>query len=312
MALASLFQKSRTRPQNSADAGPPLHTLVHNKACNQDDFRHPSLWGVIRGIFLHDQLRFGDAFPVHREDRHHWQAAMTARAMTEMGVLGPRSQILGVGAGNAPIVFWLTNKVGQIFATDLYLRDGSPAATLYQSMISEPARHWPGSWNPRRLVVQHMDPLELRYDDASFDGVFAIHVLERFSSEDDTAQALNEIYRVLKPGGLASLHLEFQSDGRVLAPGETTRRLIPEAEIRENFIAALPWVPVDSLDLGLSDATRKAEQEVASAEADVRRCVETHGQLLWHELTRDRYPFLTLRDGDRLSCCVHLALRKPK
>jgi ubiquinone/menaquinone biosynthesis C-methylase UbiE len=314
MPLASLFRKNRTRPESvTAREDEPIpggYILAHNKACNYEDFHHPTLVQVMRSLFLHDMLRFGETFPVGREDRYYWQSAVIARAFTDFRVLGPKAQILGVGAGNAPIVFWLTNKVRQVYAIDLYLRPGSAAAQQCATMMSEPDRHWPGSWNPRRLVVQHMDPLDLRYADESFDAVFAMHALDRYPTAEESQDALREMHRVLRPGGLLSLLLEFQSDGHVFPLGLPMRRLFHEKEVREEVIGSQEWTPVDAPDFGLSEHTRNAEQPAEADAEDIRRCVAAHGQLLWHEMNRSRYPFLSLRDGNRLSTCVHLALRK--
>jgi SAM-dependent methyltransferase len=283
--------------------------LKYGRACNLEDFGRPEVRELVRSIFLHDQLRFGDDFPAGREDRRYWQAALTARTFADHGVLAPRSEVLGVGAGNEPVVFWLTNKVRRVFATDLYLREGSRAHAHCGSMPAEPGRHWPGSWNHRRLVVQHMSPRDLSYSDESFDGVLAPHALDACRSPDEVERTLEEMYRVLRPGGVLSLIVGLRLEG---SGTETAgRRLFGESEVRDGIVGALDWVPLGGLDLAVSEATRATEQPAEAVEAQLREHLARHGQVLPHELTWGRYPHLAIRDGDTLSVPAHLALRKP-
>ena len=98
--------------------------LPYNKVCNIEDFRDPQLEAALREVFPHDFLRYGDTFPSGREYRKHWEVAMTARAFSDLGVLTPDAEVLGVGAGTEPTIFWLTRRVRRVFATDIYLDSG--------------------------------------------------------------------------------------------------------------------------------------------------------------------------------------------
>jgi SAM-dependent methyltransferase len=305
------FQRSRSSRVATSSRADLQPVLPFNLAANLEHFGHAQVRSLLRSVFLHDLLRFGDGFPAGREDRHYWQTAMIARTLMSHGVPGPASRVLCVGAGNAPILFWLTTRVGRVFAADHYLAPDSPAAAWCGSMPVDPERHWPGSWNPARLVVQHMSPLELNYPDASFAAVVALHVLESLADADEVQQALEQMFRVLQPGGLLSMEIELQIDGPRVDWAATPHRALDEAELRGRILEALPWSPVDPLDLSVSAATRQAAQPVGAAEQDVRACVARHGQLLWHELVRRQYPLLALRDGARLCVPAHLALRKP-
>lgn len=61
-----------------------------------------------------------------------------------------------------------------------------------------------------KLDLRHLD-----LPDASFDFVFASHVLEHI---DDDRQALREIYRVLKPGGVAVLPVPVNAESTIEYP----------------------------------------------------------------------------------------------
>ena len=71
-----------------------------------------------------------------------------------------------------------------------------------------PARYVKGDLFPSREGVERMDVTAIPYAAASFDWVLCNHVLEHVP---DDVQALREIHRVLKPGGIAILQTPFAS-----------------------------------------------------------------------------------------------------
>lgn len=86
------------------------------------------------------------------------------------------------------------------------------------------AKHVRGDLYPQEPAVEKIDMLGIPYADASFDLVMANHVLEHV---DDDLAALRELYRVLKPGGLAILQTPYCqllhrtiSDPGVTEPGQ--------------------------------------------------------------------------------------------
>ncbi|AND69572.1 hypothetical protein ATSB10_21180 [Dyella thiooxydans] len=69
-----------------------------------------------------------------------------------------------------------------------------------------PARYVPCDLYPSSPDVQRVDMLQMQFADQSFDLVIANHVLEHV---DDDMRALNEVRRVLKPGGYAILQTPY-------------------------------------------------------------------------------------------------------
>jgi SAM-dependent methyltransferase len=300
MPLSRLFSRG---PAALADR------LTHNKLCNVEDFAHPELAATLRAIFPHELLRFGPGWPIGREYRKHWEVAMAARALGNLGVLHDRAEVLGVGAGHEPTIFWLTTKVGRVFATDLYLEPGIWSEFANSSMLADPGRHWPSPWNPRRLVAQHMNGLDLRYDDGSFDAIFSSSSIEHFGTPADVRRAASEMCRVLKPGGILSLSTEFRLEGP--PPGPPGLLLFDADDLREHIIGDLPWSPASPLDLELSPATRADERSNMGYVAEWHEHFAAHGgQAVWHDLDFREYPQILLRHGEYLFTSVHLALRK--
>ena len=180
----------------------------------------------------------------------------------------------------------------RVFATDLYLDPGGWVGDAPRSMLVTPGEHAPCPWNERRLVVQHMDALELQYDDRSFDGAYCTSSFEHFGGEAEIRQALGELWRVLKPGGIASLTTEFRLRGP--PPGLPGTRIFDAAELDALVVQPFAWELVEPLSLEISEKTLATEMPLSDA----------------HPGPAARYPHVVLREGDLLFTSIHLALRK--
>jgi len=282
----------------------------HNKLCNLEDFGDPELRRIIRDVLSVEAARCGPAFPQGREYRKHWEVAMAVRALAAAGALREDAELLGVGAGNEPTLFYLTRFVRRVFATDLYLSGGEWEESASAPMLTDPGRFYSAPWQARKLVVQHMDALDLRYEDASFDGVFSSGSLEHFGGLAEVRRALDEMHRVLKPGGVLSLSTEFRLAGP--PPGIPGVLLFDRRELVEDLGLAEGerWLALDELSTAASTATRATTLPYEETGADVRSHVAEHGALYFERLEWSRHPHLVLRDGLSAWTSVHVALRK--
>jgi SAM-dependent methyltransferase len=283
---------------------------AHNKVCNIEDFADPGLREIIRDVLAVETARRGDAFPEGREYRKHWEVAMAVRALEAGGALREDAELLGVGAGNEPTLFYLTNVVRRVFSTDLYLAGGEWEESASAPMLTDPGQFYTAPWRERRLVVQHMDALHLRYDNDTFDGLFSSSSLEHFGGLAEVRQALDEMHRVLKPGAILSLSTEYRLAGP--PPGIPGVLLFDRREIVEDLGLADGdrWTALDPLTTDVSNATRATTQPYEETGADVRNHVARHGGLYFERLEWSRYPHLVLRDGLSAWTSVHVALRK--
>lgn len=291
------------RARGSAEA---LRAL--SRPCDVADFQHGPVRAAIREVFAHDAEAHGPAWPTGAEYRKQWEVAMAALTFREQGVLRPDAEVLGVGAGNEPTVFWLTNHVRRVFATDLYLGD-EWAESAAPVMLTDPGRFWPGPWEPRRLVVQHMDGRDLRYPDASVDAIFSSSSIEHFGGHDDVAAAVDEMYRVLRPGGVLSLSTELRLEGK--GNGLPEILLFTPRQLNELVVRRRPW------EGGMS-VRRPSDETVASAVSfddagrDLTAHIAEHGAIFFDRLRWSAYPHVVLRHGGYVWTSVHLALRKPR
>jgi SAM-dependent methyltransferase len=274
--LRTLFSKGR------ASGG---GVLGYNKLCELEDFSDEGLSRYLAEIFP-------GGFEPGREHRKFWEIAQAARALVEFGAIHDRAEILGVGAGTETTIFWATNHVRRVFATDLYIDPGNWEQVAPTSMLLNPGNHAPGAWNERRLVVQHMDARELHYEDGSFDGVFSSSSIEHFGDEQDVRQALGEIWRVLKPGGIATVTTEYRLRGS--SAGLPGTLIFDEDQLQEIVIRPFRWSLVDPLDLTMSLRTLETMTSFSGAVAG----------------TVPLFPHIVLEEGEFLWTSVHIALRK--
>ena len=266
------------------------NVVGYNKVCELEDFSDETLVRYIREIYPH-HVAASPSFPAGHEARKLWEVAQASRTLTELGALHDRAEILGVAAGLEATIFWTTNHARRVFATDLYAEPGGWEDFAPRSMLTNPGEHSPCPWRERRLVVQHMNALDLRYEDHSFDGVFCSSSIEHFGALPDVRRALAEMCRVLKPGGVATLSTEFRIAGP--GPGLPGTLIFDGDELLNLIVKPFPWELVEPLDLRISQPTLATETRVSDFCAG--DC---------------RHPHIVLAENDVVFTSVHLALRK--
>ncbi|MFA5508844.1 MAG: class I SAM-dependent methyltransferase [Vulcanimicrobiota bacterium] len=282
--------------------------LGYNRVCNLEDFEDLDLIETIRDVFPHALEQFLN-FPKGSEHRKHWEIAMSIRGLRDFGALHPDAEILGVGAGTEATIFYLTNQVKRVFATDLYAQSTNWREHAPPFMLIEPEQAAPFPFRPERLIVQNMNALDLRYPDRTFDGIFSAGSIEHFGSWDDIALAANEMGRVLKPGGILTLSTEFYISGP--DHGADGLRFLNEELLRRHIIEPSGCEPVDELHTVLTPASLDTCQPLDNFLEAVKRQISRDSKYpLIHEIKFSRYPHLVLEMGPYTYCSVHLTLRK--
>ncbi len=272
----------------------------HCKLCELADFSDPELRELIRDVYEADREHFGDSdFPTGREYRKYWEVAMTLRSFRQLGALRDGARILGVGAGREATIYWLTRHVGEVVATDLYeTEDDWSESDSSPDMLTDPGRYWDRDWNPERLTVRHMDARHLDFEDESFDAIFSSSSIEHFGDFPDVRRSVEEMFRVLRPGGVLALATEFRLEGEEIGYPGLLR--FDEPELRSLLLDGLWWDPATPLDLEISEETLASAVEMREAIAD-----QEAGIRGW-----SRYPHLVLRHEQFLWTSVHVALVK--
>ena len=122
--------------------------------------------------------------------------------------------------------------------------------------------------------------------------------IEHFGDFPDVRRAVEEMFRVLRPGGILALATEFRLEGdRIGYPGLLR---FDEPELRALLLDGLWWDPATPMKLAVSEETRATAVEMSEAIAD-----QEAGIRGW-----SRYPHLVLRHEQFLWTSVHVALVK--
>jgi SAM-dependent methyltransferase len=274
--------------------------LGHCKLCELADFADHELRDLIRDVYASDREYYGDpGFPAGREYRKYWEVAMTLRAFRSLGILRDDARVLGVGAGREATIYWLTRHVGEVVAIDLYeTEDAWSERDSSAEMLTDPGRYWEGEWTPERLVVRHMNALELEFEDESFDAIFSSSSIEHFGDFPDVRRSVEEMFRVLRPGGVLALATEFRLEGEEIGYPGLLR--FDEPELRSLLLDGLWWDLAAPLDTDISGETLASAVEMREAIGD-----QESGRRGW-----SRYPHLVLRHEQFLWTSVHVALVK--
>jgi SAM-dependent methyltransferase len=228
-----------------------------------------------------------------------------------LGQLGPLDgcRILDIGSPKLPVLLLARHARCELFATDI--RDyfiGSTAHFLRRAGL--------GDRLGRDIHLEVQDARHLTYPDAWFDRVFSISVLEHIPDDGD-AQAMQEIARVLQPGGVFTLTVPFAADryreeyvnGDVYERQGTTGRTFYQ---RHYDLAALHARIIEPSGLRLAEATYFGEPSVRFERYWNRIPMRWKVPLLWAQPFVAKALFKQVGE-DRLdaACGVALRLEKP-
>jgi SAM-dependent methyltransferase len=171
-------------------------TRHYVKLCDVADFTDPQLCAAVGEIE-------GRPAPRALAERKQWERGMLALSLSEFGGLHEQAEVLAIGAGSEPVLFWLANRAARVTATDIYGEGKFAAVEAAASMLRNPAVFSPVDYPEERLVVRHMDARHLDFPASTFDVAYSLSSIEHFGSPDDIAGSAAEMGRVLKPGGTA-------------------------------------------------------------------------------------------------------------
>jgi SAM-dependent methyltransferase len=220
-----------------------------NKLCELEDWKQPHI----------------KPFSLHRK---HWEYEHFMHGIRTLGVARPEAWVLAVAGGHESPVYQLTNCVRWVFCTDLYENSDFPESD--GMMLRDPDRFAPGPYNRRRLVVQYMNALDLRFEDGIFDLVFSLSSIEHFGGTEGSGKALAEMSRVLRPGGIVALTTEVVVNGADYFSGGNLQLFSPKA-LCSLLGATDALEPVESLDFSISEETLATVMPLSDALLDPGR-----------------------------------------
>jgi SAM-dependent methyltransferase len=176
-----------------------------------DDFRHVEAAALIRALEPDLTAMYPD-YPHGREHRKSWEYQQILRGATHLRALKHSSDVLCFPAGHERTVYELSNRARRVFACDVYGSIANGAANCDPFLI-DTGIFAKQPYRPTRLFARHMDARFLRFDAGSFDFIVCPAFSTLPASEEYAGNLLLEFERVLRPGGVLVLSLEFIVNG---------------------------------------------------------------------------------------------------
>ncbi len=166
--------------------------------------RLPDASDWIPGERFTDILRsLGQPVTIHRKA---WEYGICIQGLERLGMVYPEAKAIAVGAGTEPPLYYFANRIARMVATDLYDfpdNEGTPA------MLDNPQSFAPFPYAHDRLEVYRMSGDTLNFPDATFDFLFCLSSLEHFGSRETQRASLDEMIRVVRPGGILCIITEL-------------------------------------------------------------------------------------------------------
>jgi SAM-dependent methyltransferase len=214
---------------------------------------------------------------IHRKD---WEWTLGIIALKRFGKLNEKNTAIGVAAGKELVLFYLANRLGHLYATDLYnTKDWENFAPA--DFPEDPSKYSPFPYNQSALTALRMDGTQLEFPSDSFDIVFSFSSIEHFGGENYSGalKSLKEMERVLKPGGIAIVATEYIINNK--NPPDLTNQFYNERTIYSHLIDKLDRMklvePLDltisqkTLDKGIIDASNAVDWDTSRVDDDFKR-----------------------------------------
>ncbi|WP_440468477.1 class I SAM-dependent methyltransferase [Pseudomonas sp. YH-1] len=203
---------------------------------------------------LHEELEtysvdkhvfFTEAGHIYRKS---WEWTHCLYGLGKSGVIAGNAKALGVGAGREPVIFWLADRIGEVVATDLYGNEEWSAAggkEASSEVITDTQKFCPRPINLTNIKFENANGTALPYADDSFDFCWSLSSIEHFGGHENSAQAMREMVRVVRPGGIVCVATELMLLDEHVHPEFFTQRqfqkYIIDATTDATLIDGMNW-----------------------------------------------------------------------
>ena len=219
------------------------------------ELANPAKWDNPEWLSLLCDLQTipADKLRMHRKG-YEWTQLLFG--LTRLERIRDDAAVVSVGAGHECVLYWLANHVGRVVATDVYDEQWgeSRAREGDASVLQNGAAYAPFPYREDRLTFLRMDGRRLTFPDDTFDVAYSLSSIEHFGGFDGAAAAVDEMVRVVKPGGIVVVATEYRLSGpareEVFEP-EEVRALFSRPRVRlvepldENVYRRYRYMPVD-------------------------------------------------------------------
>lgn len=250
-----------------------------NRICDISDWRYTSNEDI--KVIMND-LKMIPA--LHRKE---WEYLMCIYGLQKFKVVNENSIAISVGAGHEAPLFYYANKIKKMIATDIY--DSSFSNEGNPDMLTNPEAFSSFEYRKDHLEVKKMSGTCLEYEDNYFDFAFSLSSIEHFGSKKNSKQAVEEMMRVVKPGGVICIATELVLNEN----GSPDKELFTYNELKE-YVIGVKGLKLIGGDLDLSISKSLFENPV----------------MLYSERKFDVRPHITLQSYDNVYTSVILFLQK--
>jgi SAM-dependent methyltransferase len=144
--------------------------------------------------------------------RKGWEWTHCIFGLRELGLLKPEHRAVGVGAGRECVIYYLADHISHVTATDLYgeidwISSGGKEADL--KLLEESKKYCPPTVDFSKISFETRDGTDLGYPDGSFDFAWSLSSIEHFGGHDAARRAVQEMGRVVRPGGVVAIATEL-------------------------------------------------------------------------------------------------------
>jgi SAM-dependent methyltransferase len=236
-------------------------------------------------------------------NRKWWEWAMVLRAAEHYGYLGGEKLALGIGSGFEPPMYALANRMRMTVATDLYGKTVFAKHEATEAMLVDPSSKCDFAYDQRGLLVASMDACDIPFADASFDFLFSCSSLEHFGRNDRIALAMQEAYRVLRPGGAYALSVDyaFEIVGRDARKPRDKRKgpmseFFSAADVNELVVGSTPFELREPIAFDVDHDSMTNVFDLKTQEPDTGDYLP-HMWLRWGESHVTSLFFVLFKDG---------------
>ncbi len=170
-----------------------------SKVCDAADWFDPEVQRIIREE-LQEPAKF------HRKQ---WEFAMIFHALQQYGYLTPDKTGISFGGGTERVLYAIARHVRELVVTDLYDSDTSWDCARTADPDAFVKAHKPFPVDDAKFRALRMDMRYPDFAENSFHFAYSSCALEHIGAYDDFLQHLNQVHRVLKPGGIYAFTTEF-------------------------------------------------------------------------------------------------------
>ena len=230
----SLFRSQRAAKQDhSGRFSLPLSSLPHIAAYG--DERWMELYRDL-GTYSYDDHIFRSTTPpeVYRKG---WEWTQTVWGLERLDMLQPNHRAIGIGAGRECVIFWLGDRLRKVVATDLYGNahwSSIGGQEADSAVLEDPQAFCPRPIRTDAIEFRSMDGTDLsQYPDATFDIAWSLSSIEHFGSQERSSDAVREMARVVRTGGVLAIATEY-----LLLPDQTYPEAFTRSEFEEHVLHA--------------------------------------------------------------------------